>query len=38
MRLPDHVGERVRAQAFGQRRMGVVARRLGGVGLEKVLH
>ena len=37
MGLPDDVGEGMRAQALGQRRVGVVARGLGGVGLEKVL-
>ena len=37
VRLPDDVGEGVRAQTLGQRRVRVVARGLGGVGLEKVL-
>jgi len=37
MGLADDVGQRTRAQAFGQRRVRAVARRLGGVGLEKVL-
>ena len=34
--LADDVGEGVRAQALGERRVRVVARGLGGVGLEQV--